>query len=147
VTAGTGPRAALVVALGSAVLDVLDAHGIATFTNRPGRPAGGGPGAFSELETRRSRWVRTPATYLGAAGAGDPAGTLERLIAPHGTGAGGGARDRAGQILPDGEPMDPATKLPALRLVLGASDYPAMHEGADLEGGNVAERRDSTDGS
>ncbi len=122
---GVGERDALALAIGSAVLDVLQARGIAAQPKHPGRPSGTVP----ELETRRSRWVVTPSTYLGAAGAADPAGTLERLIGADDAGGGRGSTPDPGGFLTEEGQCDPAPFDSTLRSGPRRSNY--GHERAE----------------
>jgi len=120
---GVGELDALALAIGSAVLDVLQARGIATQPKHPSRPRAVPSAAASELETRRSRWVVTPETYLGASAAVDPAGTLERLIAGDGTGGAEGHQSGPGHFLSRGGDFDPAHIGCALRSFPRRSNY------------------------
>jgi hypothetical protein len=129
-TGGTGHRAALAAALGSAVLDVLTDRGIVADPNMPGYPRAGGNAPVYQLEQRRNRWVTTSATYLGAAAA-DPVTVLGRIV-------GGprrpGEQTDPGSLLRDGGHGDPAPKQPFHRPVPGASDYPQGDGSRDDDG-------------
>ena len=100
-------RERLAASLGLAVLGVLEAHGIDAAANGGAAGAGGTVTAGAELVARRARWMVTPATYLGAAGA-DPVAAVAALISPTRHPGGGGADRDPGPILSDGGPADPA---------------------------------------
>lgn len=133
-TGATGHRAALAAALGSAVLDVLAERGIVANPNLTGHPFAGAATAVPQLELRRSRWVATPETYLGAAAA-DPVTVLGRIVGTPGKHPGRrGNAPGPGSIMADAASSDPAPFAPSHGPRPGASDYPQGDVSPDDDG-------------
>jgi hypothetical protein len=121
---GAGGSEHVAAAIGSAVLEVLADYGIPLTWHRFVRTGAELPGNVTELDVRRSRWQRTPNTYLARSASADAVGTLAAII---GTRQGHGGRGEAPgpvAIVGDGGHADPALIEETRQRFPGSSDYP-----------------------